>query len=141
MFLCFLVFVWGGFKKKKERGRETDQCFSVVFLLVPRSMSRVDLLLRFPKFRGISIYFLAVDSPFCNHRSFQKPAFSPGFLMVSKKREPWKEWKWKVALDIWVAWRADWGSALFHDRRSVPGAPPDCFGGLDVGIEVGKWSE
>ena len=34
-----------------------------------------------------------------NHRSFQKPAVSPGFgVVLQKDSDAWKEWNWKVPL-------------------------------------------
>ena len=35
-----------------------------------------------------------------NHRSFQKPdPFSLGFRRFSRRKDPWKEWNWKVPLE------------------------------------------
>ena len=39
-----------------------------------------------------------------NHRSFQKPAVSPGPCVVfCRKKDAWKEWKWKVPLEMSLA--------------------------------------
>ena len=36
-----------------------------------------------------------------NHPSFQKPEpFSLGFSRVSRKKDPWKEWNWKVPIEM-----------------------------------------
>ena len=36
-----------------------------------------------------------------NHCSFQKPiAFPQAFWWFSRKKDPWKEWKWKLPLEV-----------------------------------------
>ena len=36
-----------------------------------------------------------------NHRSFQQPSVSQGLSWFCRKKDAWKEWKWKVPLDCW----------------------------------------
>ena len=47
--------------------------------------------------------FLGVDSSsiLFSHGSLQKPdPFPQGFWWFSRKKDPWKEWKWKLPLDF-----------------------------------------
>ena len=46
--------------------------------------------------------FLGVDSSFFSTIAlFKKMLCSLGFLRFSRRKDPWKEWKWKVPLEIW----------------------------------------
>ena len=50
---------------------------------------------------------LGVDSfsILSDHRSFQKPdPFPLGLLRSLRKKDPWKEWKWKVPLETLPNW-------------------------------------
>ena len=64
---------------------------------------RIVICIIFIFFGGGGTSFLGLDSfsILFNHRSFQSPdPFSLGFCRFSGKKDPWKEWKWKVPVEM-----------------------------------------
>ena len=47
----------------------------------------------YPKIQGL------IPTILLKHRSFQKPTVSLVFWWFPEKKDPWKEWNWKVALE------------------------------------------
>ena len=70
-------------------------------------------------------FYLGVDSSsiLFSHPSFQKPAISPGFLALSRKKDPWKEWGSYPYIFAEMAWMHPWDPcgiaqlAEFHDPK------------------------
>ena len=53
-------------------------------------------------FWAVTFFFLEVDSPFLSAIVLSKNrSFSLGLWRFSRKKDPSKEWKWKVPLDSW----------------------------------------